>query len=141
MKILKAALLLTALLLVTACSFYEARPKLNYYHGPNVPEGYIKVVRATVGEIEFEIQVEFAERKLYHLILDGNDPVAEGWYPTTRAGLQFYTVALKPRKGQQFEIGKTYRLCIGQQNPEAVQLTSSNYQCMVDFTFVFEEKS
>lgn len=141
MKALKVIVPLTVLLLVAACSFYEARPKLNYYRGPNVPEGYIQVIRATVAEIEFEVRVDFGERQLYHLILDGNDPVAEGWFPTTRAGLQFYMVTLKPRKGLQFEAGKTYRLCIGQQNPEEVQLTSSNYQCMADFAFVFEEKS
>lgn len=140
MKFLKIVLPLTVLLLA-ACSFYEARPKLNYYRGPNVPEGFIKVIRATAAEIEFEIRVEFAERRLYHLVLDGNDPVAEGWYPTTLVGEQCYTVTLKPRKGLRFESGKTYRLCIGQQNPEEVQLTSSNYQCVVDFTFVFEERS
>lgn len=141
MKFLKTALPLVALVLVAACSFYEARPSLNYYRGPNVPEGYIKVVRASAAEIEFEIRVEFAERSLYHLVLDGNDPVAEGWYPTIRAGQQSYMVTMKPRKGLQFEPGKTYRLCIGQQNPEQVQLTSSNYQCMADFEFVFEERS
>ncbi|MFO7732701.1 MAG: hypothetical protein R6X21_03530, partial [Candidatus Aminicenantes bacterium] len=57
MKFLKTVLPLTVLLLVAACSFYEARPKLNYYRGPNVPEGYIKVLRASVSEIEFEIRV------------------------------------------------------------------------------------
>jgi len=142
MRISRTVPILSALLLAAACSsFYESRPALNYYHGPNVPEGYIKVVRASVSEIEFEIRVNFAEARLYHLVLDGNDPVAEGWYPTTRAGLQYYRVTLKPRKGLQFEVGKTYRLCIGSQNPEQVQLTSVNYQCMADFEFVFEEKS
>lgn len=140
MKFLKTALPLTALLLVAACSFYEARPKLNYYRGPNVPEGYIKVLKASVSEIEFEIRVEFAERQLYHLVLEGNEPVAEGWFPTTRAGEQFYTVTMKPRKGLQFEVGKTYRLCIGSQNPEQVQMNSVNYPCRADFEFVFEEK-
>ncbi|MBM3304768.1 MAG: hypothetical protein FJY79_02330 [Candidatus Aminicenantes bacterium] len=142
MKFLKTVLPLAALLLAVACasSFYESRPKLNYYRGPNVPEGYIKVLRASVSEIEFEIRVEFAERQLYHLVLEGNEPVAEGWFPTIRAGMQYYTVTMKPRKGLQFEVGKTYRLCIGSQNPEQLQLTSVNYPCRADFEFVFEEK-
>jgi hypothetical protein len=50
-------------------------------------------------------------------------------------------VTLKPSKGLAFEPGKTYRLCIGQQNRQAVQMTSSNYPCKVDYTFVFQEKS
>ncbi len=142
MNILKTTLPLAALLLAVACtSFYESKPSLNYYRGPNVPEGYIKVLRASTAEIEFEIRVEFVERHLYHIILEGNEPVAEGWFPTVRAGMQFYKVVMKPRKGLRFEPGKTYRLCIGSQNPEQVQLTSANYQCMADFEFVFEEKS
>lgn len=140
MKFLKTVLPLTALLLVAACSFYEARPKLNYYRGPNVPEGYISVLRATVAEIEIEVRVNLGGRNLYHLILEGNEPVAEGWYPTNRDGQKYYSVIMKPRKGLQFEPGKTYRLCVGQQNPEEVQLTSVNYLCRIEFEFVFEEK-
>ena len=39
-----------------------------------------------------------------------------------------------------FEVGKTYRLCIGGQSPQEVQMTSNNYRCHVDYTFVFQEK-
>lgn len=48
---------------------------------------------------------------------------------------------MKPSEGRTFEPGKTYRLCIGVQNPQAVQMQSSNYECKVDHTFVFQDKS
>ena len=50
-------------------------------------------------------------------------------------------MTLKPSEGMTFEPGKTYRLCIGLQSPQEVQMTSSNYQCVVDYTFIFQEKS
>lgn len=124
-----------------ACSVYKASPKMNYYHGRNIPEGYISVVRASEQEIEFMVRVEFKERKLYHLILDGNEPVSEGWYQTAFTASQYYTVAMKPNEGKSFVPGKTYRLCIGDANPREVQMYSGNYRCSADFTFVFEAKS
>lgn len=113
---------------------------MTYYHGQNVPEGYITVLRASATEIEFRIRIEFDPKQMYHLVLDGNDPVAEGWFSTLRAGGQTYSVTLKAAEGRAFEPGKTYRLCIGVQNPQAVQMSSSNYECKVDYTFVFAEK-
>jgi hypothetical protein len=132
-----------AVVLIAACSTYKSKPQMNYYHGKNVPAEYIKIVRASVGEIEFQIQVEFTvtQMQLYHLVLEGNTPVAEGWFSIRRAATPSYNVTLKPSKGLAFEPGKTYRLCIGLQNPQEVQMTSSNYQCLVDYTFVFQEKS
>jgi hypothetical protein len=141
MKSAKTPALVIGLLFLAACSTYKSKPQLQYYHGKNVPEGYIKILRASAGEIEFQIQVEFTEKKLYHLVLDGDTPIAEGWFSTLRAGAQSYSVIMKPNKGLAFEPGKTYRLCIGLQNPQEVQMTSSNYPCMVDYTFVFQEKS
>lgn len=141
MKSAKASTLVIGLLILAACSTYKAKPQLHYYHGQNVPAGYITILRASAGEIEFQIRVEFIEKKLYHLVLEGDNPVAEGWFSTLRAGSQAYRVTLKPSEELAFEPGKTYRLCIGQQNPQAVQMTSSNYQCKVDYTFVFQEKS
>lgn len=129
--------------LIAACSTYKSKPQMNYYHGKNVPEGYIKILRASAEAIEFQIQVEFTatQMQLYHLVLEGNSPVAEGWFSIRRAGTPSYNVTLKPSKGLAFEPGKTYRLCIGMQNPQEVQMTSSSYQCLVDYTFVFQEKS
>lgn len=140
MKSAKALTFLVGLLFLAACSTYKAKPQLHYYHGQTPPEGYIKILRATTEEIEFQIRVEFTEKKLYHLVLDGDNPVAESWFSTLRAGGQAYRVTLKPSEGLAFEPGKTYRLCIGQQNPQAVQMTSNNYKCLVDHTFVFQPK-
>jgi hypothetical protein len=119
---------------------YKSKPELNYYHGQNVPGEYFKILKATPAEITFEIRIKFPEKKMYHLILDGNEPVAQGWYSTIRADSPSYTVTLKPEEGKTFEPGKTYRLCIGGQSPEAVQMTTRNYRCIVDHIFVFQEK-
>ena len=132
-----------ALAVLAGCSTYKAKPELTYYHGQNVPPGYITVTKASASEIAFEIRVDFARfDRLYHLVLDGNTPVAEGWFRTLRIGsAAAYTVTLKAQEGLAFEVGKTYRLCIVLKNPQEVQMTSSNYPCMVDFVFVFQEKS
>jgi hypothetical protein len=132
--------LTTAFALLAACSSFKAKPQMTYYHGQNVPAGYITVTRASAAEIKFEIRIEFERKEMYHLILDGDTPIAERWFSTLRAGGQSYFVTLKPAEGRAFEPGKTYRLCIGVQNPQAVQMTSSNYECKVDYTFVFQEK-
>jgi hypothetical protein len=141
MRSIKSMVLISFALGLVACSPYREKPKLTYYHGQNVPEGYIQVVRASATEIEFKIRVEFSQRHLYHLLLGGNDPLAEGWFPTNRmAGSEAYTVTFKLPEGKRLAAGKTYRLCIGTQNPEAVQLESSNYRCVVDYSFVFAVK-
>lgn len=141
MRSVKTMVLVSLALVLGACSPYRAKPQMTYYHGQNVPEGYIEVVRASAAEIEFKIRVEFSQRHLYHLLLDGNDPLAEGWFPTNRmAGSEAYGVTFKLPEGKHLEAGKTYRLCIGTQNPEAVQMESNNYRCLVDFSFVFAVK-
>ena len=141
MKSARTLILISLALGVAACSPYRAKPKMTYYHGQNVPEGYIEVVRASAAEIEFRIRVEFSQRHLYHLLLDGNEPLAEGWFPTNRmAGSEAYPVTFKLREGVRLEAGKTYRLCIGTQNPEAVQMETSNYRCLVEYTFIFQAK-
>jgi hypothetical protein len=141
MRSTKALSFVIGILFVAACSTYKAKPQLNYYHGPNVPEGYITILKASAEAIEFQVRVEFPQKQMYHLVLDGNDPVAEGWFSVFRTGGEGYTVTLKPSEGRTFEVGKTYRLCIGQKNPQEVQMTSSNYPCLADYTFVFKEKS
>jgi hypothetical protein len=133
--------LTAAFVLLAACSSLPSKPQMAYYHGQNAPAGYITVMRASAAEIKFEIRIEFAPKQMYHLVLDGDEPVAQGWFSTLRAGGQSYSVTMKPAEGRTFEPGKTYRLCIGVQNPQAVQIHSSNYECKVDYTFVFQEKS
>ncbi|MDI6698674.1 MAG: hypothetical protein QME85_07035 [Candidatus Saccharicenans sp.] len=131
---------LVILLFLASCFSYKKTPQLHYYRGPNVPAEFINIVRATPDEIEFVLRVKFPEKKLYHLILDGDQPVAEGWYSTVRADGNSYNLVMKIKPGLTFETGKTYRLCIGQQSPEYVQLESNNYQCIAEYVFVFEEK-
>jgi hypothetical protein len=130
-----------AVVLIATCSTYKSKPQMNYYHGQNVPEGFITILRASAAEIEFQIRVKFTQKQMYHIILDGNQPVAEGWFSILQAGGTSYRVTMKPGKGLAFEPGKTYRLCIGLQNPQAVQMSTSSYECKVDYTFVFQEKS
>jgi len=141
MTSMKISGLVAGVLVLAACSTYKAQPQMNYYHGPNVPEGFISVLRASPAEITFEVRVKFVQKQMYHLVLEGNQPVAEGWFSTLRAGGERYTVTMRPKEGLTFEIGKTYRLCIGVQNPQAIQMTSSNYRCVADFTFIFKEKA
>lgn len=137
----KIAVLAAGALWLAACSAtYKAEPKLTYYHGQKVPDMYISIVKASPGEIEFEIRVKFAV-KMYHLVLDGDEPVAQGWFSTERGGGESYTVKMRPAEGKSFESGRSYRLCIGSQSPEAVQMSSNNYLCQVDYTFVFQIKS
>lgn len=141
MKPAKIIVVLVTLALIAACSStYKSKPQLNYYHGQNVPPEYFKILSASSDAITFEVRIEFPMKKMYHLILDGNEPVAQGWFSTIRAGGQVYTVTLNPESGKTFEVGKTYRLCIGGQSPQEVQMTSNNYRCQVDYTFVFQEK-
>jgi hypothetical protein len=133
-------LILFLVAILASCFSYKKNPRLHFYRGPNVPSEYITIVRATTQEIEFVLRIKFAEKKLYHLILDGDDPVAEGWHSTIRADGISYSVVMKAKPGRQFDPGKTYRLCIGEQSPEYVQLESNNYQCLAEYVFVFEEK-
>ncbi|MCK7541294.1 MAG: hypothetical protein MZV63_65615 [Marinilabiliales bacterium] len=89
-------------------------PQMNYYHGQNVPEGYITVLQGLGRRDRVPGSGSSSRQKqMYHLVLEGNEPVAEGWHSTLRAGGQVYTVTMKPKEGRTFEAGKTYRLCIG----------------------------
>lgn len=141
MRLSKVLPLMAVAVVLAACSTYKTSPQMNYYHGQNIPEGFIQVLRASPEAIEFEVRVKFVQKQMYHLVLEGNTPVAEGWASTQRAGGESYIVTMKPKNGLTFEAGKSYRLCIGVQNPQAVQMTSNNYPCVADFTFVFEEKA
>jgi hypothetical protein len=141
MKSTKTMILISLAFGLAACSSYQAKPKMNYFHGQTPPAGYVQVVRASDTEVEFMITVAFRADHLYHLLLEGNEPLAEGWFPTSRmAASQGYHVTLKLPEGLRLEPGKSYRLCIGSQNPEAVQMESNNYRCLVDYTFVFQAK-
>jgi len=113
---------------------------MSYYHGQKVPNEFIMLVSHSPQEIEFKIRVEFKQYHLYHLILDGNIPLAEGWFPTTILGEQFYRVKLRAKEGVIFEPGKSYRLCIGSESPEKIYIHSSSYFCLVDYEFMIPAK-
>jgi hypothetical protein len=140
MKSTKTMILMSLAFGLAACSSYQAKPKMSYFHGETPPVGNIQVLRASETEVEFMVKIVFGADHMYHLILDGNEPLAEGWFPTSRMVASGYQVTLKLREGLRLEPGRSYRLCIGSQNPEAVQLESSNYRCLVDYTFVFQVK-
>lgn len=113
---------------------------MRFYHGEQPPPAFITVSRFSPQEIEFQISVSFNEDHLYHLVLDGDEPLSEGWFPTQIIGKTHYFVNMKAKEGVLFQAGKTYRLCIGAQNPELVSRYTNNYRCLVDYEFVLPEK-
>ena len=122
-----------------ACAPGGQRPTIRYDHGSTIPDQYISVVGYTSNEIEFKITAKFPLKHAYHLVLDGDIPLAEGWYPASRPEAGLYTVKLKAKKGVSFQEGKTYRLCVGAESPEFIAVHSSNYRCIIDYEFVLGE--
>lgn len=121
-----------------ACTSIHSSANMNYYHGKTIPAEFFRVVSHTSTEITFEVRVRFLQTQLYHLVLDGNVPLAEGWFPTMKADKQSYEVTLKAKPGVEFVAGKLYRFCIGEQNPEYVSVHSTNYQCTADYEFMLD---
>ena len=125
-------------LFCVSCSAPKVKKsKIILYHGIQPPEGYVSVLNFSPKEIEFRIRVKFKDRKLYHIIADeeGNF-IAEGWYRTSIDSTGIYYIKMKAKKGFKFQSGKKYRLCIGKQNPELMDLFTSKYRCLVDYEFV-----
>lgn len=137
--IVKGLALLAALELF-ACAGQRPKPALVYYHGLTPQDAYFEIVGYTPREIEFKIRVNFALRYMYHLILEGNEPLAEGWYVTILGAENSYRLIMKAKKSVVFEPGKRYRLCIGNKNPEDVARYRSAYQCAADYEFVLPQK-
>jgi hypothetical protein len=123
-----------------ACSSADVSSKMSFYHGQTVPRQFFKVVRYSPQEVEFEIRVDFQQVHMYHIVLDENGkPLSEGWHLTTKLG-PTYKVVMKAKKGAVFQEDKKYRLCIGNESPEKVFVTSNNYQCLADYEFVLSKK-
>ena len=135
----KGLVFLAALGLV-GCAAEKSKPTLTYYHGQVPPDAYFEVVSYTPQQIEFKIKVKFPSRHMYHLVLEGNEPLAEGWFPTILDREDSYRLVIKAREGVAFEAGKNYRLCIGKESPEYVAEYRSSYQCLVDYPFVLPAK-
>ena len=119
-----------------ACASGGRRAVMHYDHGSTIPDQYISVVGYTSNEIEFKIAAKFPLKHAYHLVLDGDIPLAEGWYPASRPEANFYTVKLKAKKGVLFQTGKPYRLCVGAESPDFIAVHSSNYRCIIDYEFI-----
>src|SRR4030042_2979236 len=75
-------LCILALAVLIGCSAERPKTALTYYHGQTPPDSYFEVVNYTPQEIEFRIKVKFGSKHMYHLILEGDEPLAEGWFPT-----------------------------------------------------------
>ncbi len=129
-----------AVLGLVACLRERPKPALDYYHGQIPQDFYFKIVGYTPKEIEFEIKVNFGSRYMYHLILEGNEPLAEGWHVTVLSVEQSYKLIMKAKKGVVFQPGKKYRLCIGNKSPEEVARYRRSYQCAADYEFVLPQK-
>jgi hypothetical protein len=129
-----------AVLGLTGCAAETSKPAMIYYHGMTPHDEYFEVVRYTPQEIEFKIRVKFPLKYMYHLILEDNEPLAEGWHSTILGAEDYYRLVMKAKKGVVFEPGRTYRLCIGDKNPEEIAHYRSTYQCSVDYQFVLPPK-
>ena len=133
-------LCILAVAVLIGCAAEKSKPALTYYHGQTPPDSYFEVVSYTPQEIEFRIKVKFGSKHMYHLILEGDKPLAEGWFPTMLGAADSYRLVIKAREGVAFETGKTYRLCIGSESPEYVAEYRSTYRCAVDYSFVLPPK-
>jgi len=141
MKIIKIlGLAVLAVLGLVGCAGERAKPALTYYHGQTPQEAYFEVVRYSPQEIEFKIKVKFSSKYMYHLVLEGDEPLAEGWYVTILGAEDSYRLVMKAKKDVVFEAGKNYRLCIGNESPEYVARYRNSYQCTVDYGFVLSAK-
>jgi hypothetical protein len=136
-KVIIVSFISVVILALISCTTGKGRSNMHFYHGAKAPDLYISVENHTSQEIEFKINIKFDQKHLYYLILDGDEPISEGWFPT---GVQteHFMVKMKPKKGFEFLPGKTYRLCIGEESPEYVYVHSSNYRCIVDYEFVLD---
>jgi len=141
MKSTKLAwLAVPAVLGLFGCAGERTKPALTYYHGQTPEPAYFEVVRYTPQEIEFKIKVKFGSKYMYHLILEDNEPLAEGWYVTILDAEDSYRLVIKAKEGVAFEPGKKYRLCIGNESPEYVARYRDSYHCAVDYEFVLPRK-
>ena len=114
---------------------------LHFYHGPKLPDVFISVETFSADAIEFKIRRAPKFEYLYHTIIDEKEePIGEGWFPANKMNTEYYLVKIKPKKGNTFQTGKKYRLCVTDQNPEYTARFTNNIQCFIDYEFVLPEK-
>jgi len=125
---------------LVSCTANTTRSPMTYFHGNNVPAEYFQILDWSPEAVSFQIRVKFNTDQMYHLILDENTPLAEGWFPTSKTGTGIYKVELTTKPGLKLQAGKSYRLCIGTENPEEVARYRDNYPCTADYVFTLEAK-
>ena len=132
------ALIFVSIGLTSSCSRYKDQ-KVNLYHGMQPSSEFIKVMKCTPDEVTFRIQIQFAQKKLYHIIEDEEKNfISEGWFPTTLGIESFYILKMKAKEGFFFEPGQEYALCIGEENPEKTIRYSANYRCKIYHKFTMQ---
>jgi len=123
-----------------SCAAEKVKPKMTYYHGLKPFDLCFTIVDYTAEEIEFKIRINFNSLFMYHLILEGNEPLAEGWYSTLQNAEEGYRVKIKAKRGVVFQPRKTYRLCIGSGSPEEAARYRNSYRCLAEYEFVLPQK-
>ena len=135
------ALIFVSIGLTSSCSLYKDQ-KVNLYHGMQPSSKFIKVIKCTPDEVTFRIQIQFTQKKLYHIIEDEEKNfISEGWFPITLSVEQFYILKMKAKEGFFFEPGQEYALCIGLENPEQTIRYSANYRCKIYHKFTMQIQS
>ncbi len=125
---------LIALGLAARVTSQYSSSNLNYYRGKTSRPSFSRWSPPRRRK-SFEIKINFSQDRLYHIRPDGNTPLAEDW------GVDGHRPGSGLHRGSQgqarveFAAGKPYRLCIGDKNPEEVNVYSNNYRCLVDFDF------
>lgn len=145
-KFLLFILIINLFLGISSCAsymdkYYDESDNVRFYHGLKLQDVFISVENFSAEEIEFKIRRGPRLQYLYHTIIDENEErISEGWYPAYKMNTEHYIVRMKPKKGNTFQSGKKYRLCVTPQNPELIYYFTNNIQCFVDYKFVLPEK-
>ncbi|MGB8952913.1 MAG: hypothetical protein WCC06_09665 [Candidatus Aminicenantales bacterium] len=118
----------------------ESKSTIQYYHGLNMPKSFMKILYFSPEMIWFEIRCDrhgFIPGQ--HLILDGNDIIAERiiWHGRS----SWYRIKLEPIEGKKFEFNKKYRLCIGIGYPLRYPWSGLvlKQKCLAEYDFVLTE--
>lgn len=145
-KFLLIILIIILFLGISSCASYmdkynDESDSVRFYHGLKLQDVFISVENFSTEEIEFKIRRGPQEQYLYHTIINENeDRISEGWYPAYKTKTEHYTVRMKPKKGNTFQSGKKYRLCITTQSPELIYYSTNKVKCFADYEFVLPEK-
>ena len=145
-KFLLFILIISLFLGISSCAsymdkYYDKSDNVRFYHGAKLLDIFISVENFSAEEIEFKIRRGPQVQYLYHTIIDENEErISEGWYPAYKTKTDYYIVRIKPDKGNTFQSGKKYRLCVTTQNPELTYYFTNKVKCFAYYEFVLPEK-